>query len=125
MVDQNRNQQEIELEIEQRIQEIGRLIDSSQPERRDELRQMVASLMEQELLSKTEAIEETKGEWTRRPLNPLALGLLFLILGGGFLFILPPVGFILGFLGVVGIIWGVVASLTSRKTAAEEGAEVK
>ena len=115
MMNQDRHEQEVELEIERHVQEIGRLIDRSEPEKQNELRQMVWSLMEQEVLQKTETVEQEEREWMRRPMNPLALGLLFLILGVAVFFLLPPVGLILAFGGVLGIIWGVFIGLTGRK----------
>lgn len=117
MADYDRNQQEAELEIEQRVQEIARLIDGSAPERREGLREMVSSLLEQEVLGKTERTGEAEAPWLRKPMNPLALGLLFLILGVGLFFLLPPVGLVLAFGGILGIIWGVFSDLLPGKKA--------
>jgi hypothetical protein len=109
MMRTNLDEQEAELAIDQHIREIGRLIEVSRPERRNELRQTVSALMEQEVLSKAESASQS-GEWTRSPMNPLALGLLLLVLGAGLFFLLPPVGLVVAFGGILGIIWGVFSS---------------
>ena len=50
----------------------------------------------------------------RRPMNPLAAGLGLCVLGVGLFFLIPPVGIILGIIGLAGIVWGAVTSLTKK-----------
>jgi len=94
-----------EQEIERLAQEIGRLIQSAEPESREDLKELAFTLIREEL------IQEVEGETGReksmpRPFNPLGTGVLVLLLGAGLSFIFGPVGLVLMLGGLMFIVWG-------------------
>jgi hypothetical protein len=47
-------------------------------------------------------------------MNPLAAGLGLCVLGVAFFFFIPPVGIIVGIIGLAGVVWGALTSLTKK-----------
>ena len=74
-----------EQEIEQLAQEIGRLIQGANPERRDDLKELAFALIREELIHKVEG-EGSGGGSTPAPFNPLGTGILIFCFGGWFVF---------------------------------------
>ncbi|HSE87100.1 MAG TPA: hypothetical protein VLJ79_12815 [Candidatus Binatia bacterium] len=98
-----------EQEIEQLAQEIGRLIQGANPERREDLKELAFALIREELIHKVEG-EESGGGSTPAPFNPLGTGILIFFLGAGLSFIFGPVGLVLMLGGLIFVVWGAFIS---------------
>ena len=98
-----------EQEIERLAQEVGRLIQGANPERREDLKELAFALIREELIHHAED-EKSKGGSTPAPFNPLGTGILIFFLGAGLSFIFGPVGLVLMFGGLVFVVWGVLIS---------------
>lgn len=105
----NSEQQAAELEIERLAQEIGRLIQSAEPQRREDLKELAYTLIREQIFQVSEG--ERRGERSPpAPFNPLGSGVLILFLGAGLSFIFGPVGLLLMLGGLIFILWGAVIS---------------
>lgn len=98
-----------EQEIERLAQEIGRLIQGADPERREDLKELAFALIREELIHEI-GDQGSGGGSTPAPFNPLGTGVLILILGAGLSFIFGPVGLLLMFGGLIFIVWGAIIS---------------
>jgi hypothetical protein len=98
-----------EQEIERLAQELGRLIQGADAERREDLKELAFALIREEFIHKAEGDEITAGS-APAPFNPLGTGVLIFVLGAGLSFIFGPVGLVLMAGGVMFIIWGAVIS---------------
>ena len=101
--------QEREQEIERLAQELGRLIQGANPERREDLKELAFALIREELIHTGEG-EEIEGGSTPAPFNPLGTGVLIFFLGAGLSFVFGPVGLVLMLGGLIFIIWGALIS---------------
>jgi hypothetical protein len=105
----------VERDVEQRLErlagEIGQVIRSADPQSQEQLKELAATLVGEEIgpIGSSEKLTERAVE---RSMNPLAAGLGLLLLGIGFTFLIPPVGIVLAIAGVIGIVWGSVISWT-------------
>ena len=104
-------QQDPEREIERLAREIGHVVGSADPERQDQHKELVSTLVDQEL-APIGTSNQTAAPAVRRPLNPLAVGLGLLVLGVALFFLVPPIAIMLGIVGFFGITWGAVMSWT-------------
>ena len=102
-----------EKEIERLAEETGRLIREADPEKQQELKEAASAMMREESSATSQA--EASQRRQRRPLNPLAFGLLLLIVGIGFLLLFPFVGVVLISLGLIGVIWGAARSVFLKR----------
>jgi hypothetical protein len=102
-----------EQEIERLAQEIGRLIQGADPERREDLKELAFALIREELIHKIEG-ENSAGGTTPAPFNPLGTGVLIFCLGAGLSFVFGPVGLVLMFGGFVFVVWGALISWFKR-----------
>lgn len=102
-----------EQEIERLAQELGRLIQGADPERREDLKELAFALIREELIHEAED-EKTKGGSTPAPFNPLGTGILIFFLGAGLSFIFGPVGLVLMLGGLIFVVWGVLISWFRR-----------
>ncbi|MGH7887847.1 MAG: hypothetical protein ACREPG_08280 [Candidatus Binatia bacterium] len=98
-----------EQEIERLAQELGRLIQGADPERRDDLKELAFALIREEFIHKAEPAASGVGS-APAPFNPLGTGVLMFFLGFGLSFIFGPVGLLLMFGGVIFVIWGALIS---------------
>jgi len=103
----------LETEVERLVQELAHVVRSADPERQDPLKDLAATLLDQELIP-MESSERAPLSAVRRPMNPLAAGLGLCVLGGGLFLFIPPVGIMLGIIGLVGIVWGAVNGFTEK-----------
>ena len=97
-----------EKEIERLAEEIGRLIKSAGPERREDLKELAFALIREEMIQGDQ--EERRAGLSPAPFNPLGTGVLILGVGGGLSFIFGPVGLLLMLGGLIFIIWGAIIS---------------
>jgi hypothetical protein len=98
-----------EQEIEKLAQELGRLIQAADADRREDLKELAFALIREEFIHKVEDADTTGGS-TPAPFNPLGTGVLIFFLGAGLSFIFGPVGLLLMAGGVLFVIWGVLIS---------------
>ena len=98
-----------EQEIERLAQELGRLIQGSPPELREDLKELAFALIREELIHEARG-EEISGGSTPAPFNPLGTGVLVFCLGAGLSFVFGPVGLLLMFGGLIFIVWGALIS---------------
>jgi hypothetical protein len=98
-----------EQEIERLAQELGRLIQGADPERRDDLKEMAFALIREELIHDAGSDETAKGS-APAPFNPLGTGVLIFFLGAGLSFIFGPVGLVLMLGGLIFVVWGALLS---------------
>jgi len=98
-----------EQEIERVAQELGRLIQGADPERRDDLKEMALALIREELIHDAGSDETAKGS-APAPFNPLGTGVLIFFLGAGLSFIFGPVGLVLMLGGLIFVVWGALLS---------------
>ncbi|OGQ77118.1 MAG: hypothetical protein A3G94_07840 [Deltaproteobacteria bacterium RIFCSPLOWO2_12_FULL_60_16] len=103
----NSGHQAPDQEIERLAQEIGRLIQSVEPERREDLKELAYTLIREEIFERDGRVE-TGGRSAPGPFNPLGSGVLILILGAGLSFVFGPVGLALMLGGLIFIVWGAV-----------------
>jgi hypothetical protein len=105
----NSEQQTSEQEIEELAQRIGRLLRAMGPQKREDLKELVHSLIREEMIQGQEREETTEGS-PPGSFNPLGVGVLILILGAGLSFIFGPVGLLLMLGGIIFIVWGALIS---------------
>ena len=98
-----------EQEIEKLAQELGRLIQGADPERREDLKELAFALIREEFIHKGEDQAAAAGS-APTPFNPLGTGILIFVLGAGLSFIFGPVGLVLMMGGVIFVIWGALIS---------------
>jgi hypothetical protein len=98
-----------EQEIERLAQELGRLIQGADADRREDLKELAFALIREELIHKIEGEDKTGGS-TLAPFNPLGTGVLIFFLGAGLSFIFGPVGLMLMLGGLIFVIWGALIS---------------
>jgi hypothetical protein len=96
----------IERRVEQLVAEIGQTIRAAEPERRAELKELADTLLRDEVSSIVDTPSQSQSAQRRNSSHPLFAGLLLVVLGGGFLLILPAMGFAIAFIGVVLAAWG-------------------
>ncbi len=106
------SQAQREAEIERLAGEIGRLIQASDPETREELAESANSLIrEQGLRPGLASVDkEVVADGRRRPLNPLAAGIGLMMVGAAVTLLLPFVGLTLAAFGVLAALWGIMIS---------------
>jgi len=95
-------------EVERLAEELGRLIKSAGPERREDLKELAFALIREELFQGEP--EERGAGSSPGPFNPLGTGVLILVLGAGMSFIFGPVGLLLMMGGLIFIVWGAIIS---------------
>ena len=105
----NSGHQASEQEIERLAQQIGRLIQSAEPQKREDLKELAYTLIREEMFQRGEG-EEKAEEAAPGPFNPLGTGVLILVLGAGLSFIFGPVGLVLMLSGLIFIVWGALIS---------------
>jgi len=113
---QPESQPQREAEIERLAGEIGRLIQASDTETREELAEIANSLIREQGLRPglpsvdTEAVADAR----RRPLNPLAAGIGLIMVGAAVTLVVPFVGLTLAACGVLAAFWGVMISMLRK-----------
>lgn len=98
-----------EQEIEKLAQELGRLIQGADPERREDLKELAFALIREEFIHKGDEQPAAAGS-APAPFNPLGTGVLIFFLGAGLSFVFGPVGLVLMIGGVIFVVWGALIS---------------
>jgi hypothetical protein len=99
-----------EQEIERLAQELGRLIQGADPERREDLKELAFALIREEFIHKAGDDSRAAAGSIPAPFNPLGTGVLIFILGAGLSFVFGPVGLVLMVGGVIFVVWGALIS---------------
>jgi hypothetical protein len=94
-----------EHEIERLAQELGRLIQGADPERREDLKELAFALIREEFIHKAGDNVSAAGT-IPAPFNPLGTGILIFVLGAGLSFVFGPVGLVLMLGGLIFMVWG-------------------
>ena len=94
-----------EHEVERLAQELGRLIQGADPERREDLKELAFALIREEFIHKAGDNVSTAGT-IPAPFNPLGTGILIFVLGAGLSFVFGPVGLVLMLGGLIFMVWG-------------------
>jgi hypothetical protein len=102
-----------EQEIEKLAQELGRLIQGADPERREDLKELAFALIREELIHQPDEPAAAAGS-APAPFNPLGTGVLIFVLGGGLSFVFGPVGLALMIGGTIFVVWGGLISWFRR-----------
>jgi hypothetical protein len=98
-----------EKEIERLAQELGRLIQGADPERREDLKELAFALIREEFVYVGDRDTQDKAS-APAPFNPLGTGILIFCLGAGLSFIFGPVGLVLMVGGLIFVVWGALIS---------------
>jgi hypothetical protein len=99
-----------EHELEKLVGEIGQLIRAAAPEKRPELKDFAETLVREEIGAIGEPAETAAEQVTQRRANPLAAGILLVLLGAALAVIFAPVGLSLAAIGVLLMVWGAILS---------------
>ena len=99
-----------EQEIERLAQELGRLIQGADPERREDLKELAFALIREEFIHKAGDDSSTAAGSRPAPFNPLGTGVLIFVLGAGLSFVFGPVGLVLMAGGIIFVVWGALIS---------------
>lgn len=106
----NPNDSSFDIKAEQRVEklvsEISGVIRSAEPEKRAGLKELAETLLHEEISTIVEESPSAPGQASQSRLNPLAAGLLLVLLGLGFLLLFPLVGMTVAFIGAVLVVWG-------------------
>lgn len=99
-----------EQEIERLAQELGRLIQGADAERREDLKELAFALIREEFIHKAGDDSSAAAGSVPAPFNPLGTGVLIFFLGAGLSFVFGPVGLALMAGGVIFVVWGALIS---------------
>ena len=95
-----------EQRVETLVSEISGVIRAAEPEKRAGLKDLAETLLHEEISTIVEESPSAPGQASQSRLNPLAAGLLLVLLGLGFLLFFPLVGMTVAFIGAVLVVWG-------------------
>ncbi|MGE5219722.1 MAG: hypothetical protein ACM3SP_22200 [Chloroflexota bacterium] len=98
-----------EQEIERLAQELGRLIQGADSERREDLKELAFALIREEFIHNPGGEIGATGS-APAPFNPLGTGVLIFFLGAGMSLVFGPVGLVLMVGGIVFVTWGALIS---------------
>jgi len=100
-----------EEQVEHLVTDISRIIRAAQPEKRAGLKELAETLLHEEVATiADEAPEAQRAPQRPRRMNPLAPGILLMILGLGLMLIIPLIGVTLAVIGLILVVWGGVIS---------------
>jgi hypothetical protein len=99
-----------EQEIERLAQELGRLIQGADRERREDLKELAFALIREEFIHKAGDESSAAAGALPAPFNPLGTGVLIFVLGAGLSFVFGPVGLVLMLGGIIFVVWGALIS---------------
>ena len=95
-----------EQRVESLVNEISGVIRAAEPEKRAGLKDLAETLLHEEISTIVEELPASAGQPSQSRVNPLAAGLLLVLLGLGFLLFFPPVGMTVAFIGAILVVWG-------------------
>src|SRR5690242_18468485 len=95
-----------EEQVEHLVTDIGRTIRAAEPEKRPGLKELAETLLHEELATIAGEAPGTERMAERpRRMNPLAPGILLIVLGLGLMLIIPLIGITLGGIGLILAVW--------------------
>jgi len=95
-----------EEQVERLVTDISRVIEAAEPAKRAGLKELAETLLHEEITTISEVSQAVEYQPQRSRLNPLAPGVLLILLGLGMFIIIPFIGLTLGLIGLVLAIWG-------------------
>ena len=95
-----------EEQVEKLVGDLTRIIHAAEPRDRPGLKDLAETLWHEEITGIDEPAESVKAAVSKRPFNPLAAGILLMILGTGLALIVTPVGLSVVLIGLFLIVWG-------------------
>jgi len=96
----------IEEQVERLVTDISRVIQAAEPAKRAGLKELAETLLHEEISTISEESQAVESQLKRSRVNPLAAGILLILLGLGMFVIIPFIGLTLGIIGLVLAIWG-------------------
>jgi len=96
----------IEEQVERLVTDISRVIQAAEPAKRAGLKELAETLLHEEISTISEESQAVESQVKRSRVNPLAAGILLILLGLGMFVIVPFIGLTLGLIGLVLAIWG-------------------
>ncbi len=99
-----------EEQVEKLVADLSRIIRTADPEKRSGLKELAETLLHEEVSTIAEETRRVESEPSRSRFNPLAPGILLVILGLGLLLIVPLVGVTLAAIGLILALWGGIMS---------------
>jgi hypothetical protein len=106
----NPNDSSFDIKAEQRVEklvsDISGVIRSAEPEKRAGLKELAETLLHEEISTIVEESPAGPVQSSPSRVNPLAAGLLLVLLGLGFVLLFPLVGMTVAFIGAVLVVWG-------------------
>jgi hypothetical protein len=112
-----KEREHLERRVESLASEIAELINTSEGEERNDLKDLALSIVREEVRSGAESAEGSEAEdKAEGPFNPIAMAIPVFLIGAVMVVLFPPVGLLL--LGLAGLLvfWGVSASMFARMT---------
>ena len=95
-----------EEQVERLVTDISRVIQAAEPAKRAGLKELAETLLHEEISTISEESQAVESQPQRSRFNPLAPGVLLILLGLGMFVIVPFIGLTLGLIGLVLAIWG-------------------
>ena len=95
-----------EEQVERLVVDIVRVIRAAEPDRRAGLKELAEDLLHEEISTIVDEPGAVEPQAQRSRVNPLAPGILLILLGLGMFVIVPFIGLTLGLIGLVLAIWG-------------------
>ena len=102
----------IDRDVERLVHEICEAIEKARPEEREELRQMAADLIQEEVAQSAFQVKNNTG--AKRPLNLISLGAFVTIIGAGLSILVPPTGLLLIGGGLATLVFGTVYRIATK-----------
>jgi hypothetical protein len=99
-----------EQDVEKLVTAIGSVIRAAAPHRRSGLKELAETLVHEEISTIPAEAEPANDYFAQRRVNPLAGGILLMILGAGLALIFTPVGLGLMLIGLLLAVWGTIIS---------------
>lgn len=99
-----------EQEVEKLVAAIGSVIRAAAPQSRSGLKELAETLVHEEISTIPAEAEPAKDYFAQRRVNPLAGGILLMILGAGLALIFTPMGLGLMLIGLFLAVWGAILS---------------
>ena len=103
-----------EEQVERLVTDISRVIQAAEPAKRAGLKELAETLLHEEISTIYEESQPVETQLQRSHFNPLAPGVLLILLGLGLFVIVPFIGVTLGLIGLVLALWGAAMSFFKK-----------
>ncbi|MGH7819596.1 MAG: hypothetical protein ACREQ9_07480 [Candidatus Binatia bacterium] len=110
-----REREKLERRVEDLAAEIAELINTSESDERNDLRDLALSIVREEVRSGQEDSRSDAASRPERPFNPIVMGVPVFLMGAVMVILFPPVGMLLFAVSFLLVGWGIVMSVFSRR----------